>query len=547
LDKAGAPVVVGKVFVGSFASSENVLFSSSFGFIHILLASLARIAMPRMLASISNMLQIHGSRPFQIKRILMACALVTTAFLFWLRFNDYSYTPAFVQGGVSDAPGVPADTSRAQLPKVPSAVSTTGTNAIVQQSLTAEAKPLDTDPKGTQEKAASERGIYLQGGPSFKQVMLIRTVQNATLLALAPKYHKAILDPEDVSFPRLECPPVTQGRYDYMRSTLNTTSSSPQRTYFFAINLHDSIEILPRLLGSIIETIRFLGVTRCTLSIIEGRSTDGTFEILNSLQEDLKNAGISYHFASRDENPEDGDRIGKLAALRNAALAPLRKDKSLYENATIIFLNDVAICIEDILELIHQRAYLGADMVCGMDWKNLWRDPTFYDVWIARTLTGDSFFEVGADGNWDSAWNLFASDENSRQRFNNHVPIQVFSCWNGGAVFGARPLFETEIAFRGPRETECFNGEPSIFCKELWWYGYGKIAVVPSVNLEYSDEGAKLVRELRGTPSKFPVEGEESRLEWQKEPPEKVRCITNYDRQTWGPWNESMAEAPTHS
>jgi alpha-1,3-mannosyltransferase len=292
--------------------------------------------------------------------------------------------------------------------------------------------------------------------------------------------------------------------------------------------------------------MRFLGLDHTTLSIIEGRSTDGTYEILNSLIPILAKEGITYHFNSSTLDPESGDRIGKLAALRNAALAPLHDDEAMYGNATVIFLNDVAICMEDILELIHQRVSLGADMVCGMDWKNLWKDPTFYDVWIARTITGDSLFEIGTDGSWDSAWNLFWSDPTTKERFEKHLPFQVFSCWNGGAVFSARPLFETFIAFRAPREGECFNGEPSIFCKELWWHGYGKIAVVPTVNLEYSDEGAKLAREMRGTPSRFPLEVEESKVEWQKEPPEKVRCVTNYDHQTWGAWNESMPGVTRH-
>jgi hypothetical protein len=42
-------------------------------------------------------------------------------------------------------------------------------------------------------------------------------------------------------------------------------------------------------------------------------------------------------------------------------------------------------------------------MVCGMDWVNLWRDPMVYDVWIARGMNGDYFFEIPTDGSWKNA------------------------------------------------------------------------------------------------------------------------------------------------
>ncbi|CAG8954647.1 hypothetical protein HYFRA_00004568 [Hymenoscyphus fraxineus] len=360
-------------------------------------------------------------------------------------------------------------------------------------------------------------------------------VQNSTFLKLAPAYHRAILNPEDGTFPRLDCPVPTSGKYEYIRS--NSTDSGFHRRYFFALDLHDSLAVLPRLLGSVIETIKFLGVSRCALSIVEGRSEDGTFEVLTSLSKELERIGIQYYFRSSDGNPEADNRIGALASLRNDALQPLLGNRQIYlENATVVFLNDVAICMEDILELIHQREKLGADMTCGMDWKNLWKDPTFYDVWIARSLNGDSFFEIGADGNWDSAWNLFWNHEESQKRFSGHQPFQVFACWNGGAVFTAKPFLEEKIRFRAPREGECFQGEPSIFCKEMWHLGYGKIAVIPTVNLEYSDEGAKLVKQLRGTPSSSQVENEDN-LNWEG-PPEKVKCIAQYDNQHWVPWDE---------
>lgn len=74
------------------------------------------------------------------------------------------------------------------------------------------------------------------------------------------------------------------------------------------------------------------------------------------------------------------------------------------------------------------------------------------------------------------------------------MAFQELSSWNGAAVFTAKPLIEKKIIFRGPREYECRQGEPKIFYKEMWHYGYGRIAVVTSVNLEYRDEAAKKIK-----------------------------------------------------
>jgi alpha-1,3-mannosyltransferase len=68
----------------------------------------------------------------------------------------------------------------------------------------------------------------------------------------------------------------------------------------------------------------------------------------------------------------------------NLTLKPLMMYPGRYStNAIVIFLNDVSVYMEDILELIHQRVYQQADMTCPMDWifgKGLEREPAFYDV-----------------------------------------------------------------------------------------------------------------------------------------------------------------------
>lgn len=366
---------------------------------------------------------------------------------------------------------------------------------------------------------------------------------------MALAYIKSIMTPEDNTIPRMECPATDGKRYDYLKSKTEKPSFRAVRPkYFFAIDLHQCVSLLPRLIGSAIEAMRFLGPENCALSIVEGRSTDGTFEILKLLRAEIESMGASYYFNSSDLNPTAGARIEILAELRNLAVQPLMAQPEKYDaSTTVVFLNDVAICKEDILELIHQRINQSADMVCAMDWTYVGEHPTFYDVWIARDIAGDTFFNIPPDGNWDSAWNLFWNNTETRERFFEHKPFQVFSCWNGATVFTAKPLLERALGFRGPKKTECFQGEPEIFCKELWKAGYGKIAVVPSVNLEYSNERGKDIKALKGYTSQWVAkDGDDPndtaiKIQWAKDPPKLVKCMPNYQDQTWVPWDQSLA------
>lgn len=375
--------------------------------------------------------------------------------------------------------------------------------------------------------------------PSF--VIAVISAENIT------RYVNSIFDSKSEDLPRLKCPQIpSPSQYDDLKLS---TENSPETKYFFAIDLRDTVTLLPRLLGSVVEAIRFLGPATCALSIIEGNSHDGTYDVLQAIRPALGDLDITYFLRSSDIDPKEGDRIAKLAELRNLALEPLTDGNvpDASEETTVVFLNDVAACTEDILELVHQRRQLGADMTCGMDWVYVGEHPTFYDVWVARGMNGDSFFEIPADGNWNSAWNLFWNNGDAKASLNAHKPFQVFSCWNGAAVFTAKLLLDSSssIRFRGPRDGECKQGEPQLFCKDMWFHGYGNIAVVPSVNLEYSDANAQKIKDLKGYTSRWTSEAgedekENHKIEWQSSPPENVKCIPSYENQTFRPWNETL-------
>jgi len=289
----------------------------------------------------------------------------------------------------------------------------------------------------------------------------------------------------------------------------------------------------------------FLGPQNCVLSIVEGRSDDGTFEVLNQLSASMTLLGIRYHFKSSDINPlaKGGDRIEGLAKLRNLAVRDLIAHPEHYdEDTTVIFSNDISLCMEDILEIIHQRKFQGADQTCAMDWTYVGDNPTFYDVWIARGMTGDLFFNIPEDGSWDNAWNLFHNDPKAHARWSSSKPFQVFACWNGITAFTAKPLMEKKIKFRAHKEGECFQGEPKLFAKDMWFNGYGKIAVVPSVNVEYSNEATQKIKNLKGYTSKHVANEGDTKIEWETSPPAKVKCMPDYRHQTFVAWDEGLRQ-----
>ncbi|KAM0816881.1 hypothetical protein AB5N19_02683 [Seiridium cardinale] len=367
------------------------------------------------------------------------------------------------------------------------------------------------------------------------------------------------MDPTDTAIPRLECPMPHPTRYEYLK-TLKDSSESTNLRYFFALDLRQSFKILPRLLGSIVETAKFLGPSACALSIVEGHSNDGTLDILVALQPELNRLGLKYFLHSSPTDSKSGERVEKLAELRNLALAPLESEAmGVDRDTTVIFLNNVAICVEDILELVHQRILQSADMTCAMDWAYVGKDPTFYDVWVARSMKGETFFHIPSDGSWDWAWNLFWNDPKSKEKLSRKLPFQVYACWNGAVAFGAAPILGlpaaaaagaegrkkesgTKISFRTSRDGECIGGEPTLFCKDLWWAGYGKIAVVPSVNLEYSDEAARMIKDAQGYTSKWTDKwgDDATMIDWVAEPPDQVKCMPGWENQSWRPWNETL-------
>lgn len=172
----------------------------------------------------------------------------------------------------------------------------------------------------------------------------------------------------------------------------------------------------------------------------------------------------------------------------------------------------------------------------------------FYDCWIARDMKGDTFFDIDSQGGWHDAHILFPFNPATKEKYERNETIQVFSCWNGGVVMPAEPFLEPKrgkkkpLRFRDARQGECGGGEPTMLCKDMWYMGYGKIAVVPTVNVGYWNESS--IKDVVGFVSNVTdagaIEGIGVKVDWQSEPPEKVRCGASLAGQRWKPWNNGL-------
>jgi alpha-1,3-mannosyltransferase len=389
-----------------------------------------------------------------------------------------------------------------------------------------------------------------------EHVEVLATLEEAELddykMGQVGPYIRAIMDPRDTYFNRLQCPRPFKDRYKVLRPQRNVAAQSdqppPKKRYFFALNLYQCAYVLPRLLASVVEAMRKLGPEDCVLSIVGGRSDDGTTEILAALREEIEALNVVYYFGTSDIDPlkKGHDRVTELAKLRNLALAPLfAKQQQWAADATVIFVNDVSICTDDILELVYQKHYQQADMVCAMDWNN--HGATFYDSWIGRSMNGDLFVEIPQSGSFEFASNLFWNDKEARRHIDERLPLQVFACWNGAVAFKAEPLLLHNLKFRAPYKDECYTGEPTLFCKDLWALGYGRIAVIPSVNVGYNDDQSRGAKEKHGYASGNIQQTEHDKalsteIKWERSPPGNVKCQPDWRHSSWAPWDDALEE-----
>jgi len=118
----------------------------------------------------------------------------------------------------------------------------------------------------------------------------------------------------------------------------------------------------------------------------------------------------------------------------------------LYNPVMVIFLNDVLLYAEDVVELLltEDGHY---DMACGMDFEQL----KLYDTWVARDMSGATF----------SDWYPYLREGTAQALMRQNKPFRVFSCWNGGVVVPAAYILRDRILFRTWRPSEVRSLHPN--------------------------------------------------------------------------------------
>lgn len=346
--------------------------------------------------------------------------------------------------------------------------------------------------------------------------------------AVVEEYVRAIIDPLTAQLHELQCASDLGQRYNGLRIQDPKVNKIQ---YLFALDLCEAIDLLPQLLGTIARLVAFLGREACAVSIVEGPSTDQSFEVLAAVQTEMEKQGTKFFLHSNTESSRKTlERIAVLARLRNLALAPMvDKPGDFHAHPLIIFANDVALCPEDVLELIYQHRYQNATMTCAFDWQD--NGTCYYDSWVGRSMSGNLFFEMPPRGSSTQfAGDLFWDHPQSRIRFDRGQPIQVYSCWNGLVTIEGRPFLDRSLAFRASHQAECYNSEAVNLAKDMWRMGIGKIAAIPSVNVGYSSLEALAAKEVRGYVTDHvdldqPEDlSQTERITWQG-PPRMVKCI----------------------
>lgn len=197
-------------------------------------------------------------------------------------------------------------------------------------------------------------------------------------------------------------------------------------------------------------------------------------------------------------------------------------------------MNDIVLCPEDVYELLFQQVYQDAMMACAMDW--VYQGKVFYDSWVARSMSGDLFIEVPQDIRVAFGDNLFWDHRLSKDKWERHQPLQVYSCWGGVVALASKPFTRDGIRFRASVKGECYMGEPMTLAKDLWRSEQGRVLLVPSVNVAYSDREATFVKGRRGyvhdhvEVDVFEDGKRTEKVIWRSKPPGQVKC-----QEEWGP------------
>ena len=141
--------------------------------------------------------------------------------------------------------------------------------------------------------------------------------------------------------------------------------------YFFAINLFNSFDIIPDLFATLFRVCAILGYENVFISVYENGSKDQTKALLKIFDALTRSVGMRVVIrTSMRTRGQFNHRIEYLAEVRNAALGPLHELRDAEGEVfdSVVFMNDVLPCVDDLLELVWQSRRQNAALTCATDY-----------------------------------------------------------------------------------------------------------------------------------------------------------------------------------
>lgn len=149
------------------------------------------------------------------------------------------------------------------------------------------------------------------------------------------------------------------------------SSGTGEHKYFFAINLYNSFDVIPDIFATLFRTASVLGYHNVFVSIYENGSNDQTKSLLKIFDALARTVGLRVIIrTSMRTRGQFNHRIEYLAEVRNAAMTPLHELRDAEGEVfdTIIFMNDILPCVDDLLELVWQSRRQNAGITCAADY-----------------------------------------------------------------------------------------------------------------------------------------------------------------------------------
>jgi alpha-1,3-mannosyltransferase len=160
-------------------------------------------------------------------------------------------------------------------------------------------------------------------------------------------------------------------RESIRRDLMGGGSNGQPHKYFFAINLYNSFDVIPDIFATLFRTASILGYQNVFVSIYENGSSDQTKALLRIFDALARTVGLRIIIrTSMRTRGQFNHRIEYLAEVRNAAMVPLHelRDNENEVFDSIVFMNDILPCVDDLLELIWQSRKQNAGITCAADY-----------------------------------------------------------------------------------------------------------------------------------------------------------------------------------